>query len=175
MLNQRKRQRQTESRIKETESRAGARATTGIKEAEDRFKAEVEAVIMETEERFKRFKVEVHVGIKEAEEGYKVEADKKFKKAEETVREAEEKVKKAEEKVKEAEEKVKKAEASIEYTMCLDPLFVKPTQAEVVSTVCGHIYHRKCLLDYFRVSKRECPNCRRTLSHKNSWKKVFIV
>ena len=40
LLNQRKRQRQTESTIKEIESRAEARETTGIKEAEERFKAE---------------------------------------------------------------------------------------------------------------------------------------
>lgn len=65
-------------------------------------------------------------------------------------------------------------ESGLGCPICLESVAgVKRTGASMVSTVCGHIFCSACLPNSIKVSG-SCPTCRRPLSIKLGWHKIFI-
>lgn len=42
----------------------------------------------------------------------------------------------------------------------------------IVATKCGHVYHFRCLIKWTKKSKT-CPECRKTVTNNNSFKRLF--
>ena len=60
-------------------------------------------------------------------------------------------------------------------SICLETFKdLKKAGEDIVSTTCGHVFCHTCLSSSLSTNGKKCPVCRKMLTSKNHWHKIFI-
>jgi endogenous inhibitor of DNA gyrase (YacG/DUF329 family) len=67
--------------------------------------------------------------------------------------------------------KKQQEKVQIECPICLESV----VNREPVSTICGHIYCKDCLVNSLKITTKKCPTCKKQLKGKNSFHPLYSL